>query len=92
VVPDVYHEYKGCGSSTIELPDDDPFVWEDIDEPTAQLLSGVWNTYGGFSAGRLRNMTHQESPWQDHFRPGERGIVIPGDEIERYFTERNRQA
>lgn len=92
VVPDVYHEYKGCGSATIELPDDDPFTWDDVDTETAGLLSKVWNTYGGFSAGRLRNMTHLEPPWKAHFRPGERGIVIPEDEIEKYFSGRKRRA
>jgi uncharacterized phage-associated protein len=88
VVPDVYHEFKECGSSTIELAEDDPFTWDDIDRKTADLLSRVWNTYGGFSAGRLRNMTHSERPWLAHFRPDERGIVIPDSEIDEYFTKR----
>jgi uncharacterized phage-associated protein len=88
VVPDVYHEYKGCGSSTIELSQDDPFTWDDVDRETAELLSKVWNTYGGFSAGRLRNMTHAEPPWRAHFRPGERGIAIPQEEIRDYSPRR----
>jgi uncharacterized phage-associated protein len=92
VVPDVYHEYKACGSSTIELSQDDPFTWDDLDRETAELLSKVWNTYGGFSAGRLRNMTHVEPPWRAHFRPGERGIVIPQEEIRDYFTTRKAVA
>jgi uncharacterized phage-associated protein len=89
VVPEVYHEYKGCGSATIELPDSDPFTWDNVDPETTKLLSRVWNTYGGYSAGRLRNMTHQEPPWRAHFRPDERNIVIPASEIEEYFAERN---
>jgi uncharacterized phage-associated protein len=92
VVPDVYHEYKGCGSSTIELSQDDPFSWDDVDRETTELLSKVWNTYGGFSAGRLRNMTHAEPPWRAHFRPGERRIVIPQEEIRDYFTTRKAVA
>jgi uncharacterized phage-associated protein len=88
VVPAVYHEYKGFGRSHIELPDDDPFTWDDVDQLTAQLLGMVWNTYGGFSAGRLRNMTHAEHPWRSHFCPDEDGLVIPESEIEKYFTER----
>jgi uncharacterized phage-associated protein len=91
VVPAVYHEYKECGSATIELPSEDPFTWSDIDRPTTDLLSRVWNTYGGFSAGRLRNMTHRETPWKAHFRPDERFIVIPQDEIETYFAEQKRR-
>jgi uncharacterized phage-associated protein len=92
VVPDVYHEYKGCGSSTIELSQDDPFTWDEVDRETAELLSKVWNTYGGFSAGRLRNMTHAEPPWRAHFRPGEHGIGIPQEEIRDYFTTRKAVA
>jgi uncharacterized phage-associated protein len=91
VVPEVYHQYKGCGSSTIELPTDDPFTWDEVDRKTADLLSRVWNTYGGFSAGRLRSMTHSERPWQAHFRPDERGIVIPDSEIEHYFSGRKNR-
>ena len=92
VVAPVYHEYKGLGRSSIELPDDDPFTWDDVDEDTAGILSAVWNTYGGYSAGRLRNMTHAETPWHSYFRPDEYGIVIPEAEIEKYFVERKRQA
>jgi uncharacterized phage-associated protein len=88
VVPAVYHQYKGCGSATIELSSNDPFTWDDVDPDTADFLSQVWNTYGGFSAGRLRNMTHEETPWRSHFRPDERDIVVPQPEIERYFAGR----
>jgi uncharacterized phage-associated protein len=92
VVSSVYHEYKGSGRSCIELADEDPFTWDDVDEDTAGILSVVWNTYGGFSAGRLRNMTHAETPWRSYFRPDEYGIVIPQAEIEKYFVERKHQA
>jgi uncharacterized phage-associated protein len=88
VVSQVYHEYKGCGSSSIVLPDTDPFSWDEVDPDTAELLSKVWNTYGGFSAGHLRNMTHEEPPWQRHWQDGVRGISIPQQEIEEYFASR----
>jgi uncharacterized phage-associated protein len=88
VVPQVYHEFKGSGSSSIELPQTDPFIWSDVDPVTTEFLSKVWNTYGGFSAGRLRNMTHEEPPWKAHWRADERCIRIPVEEIEEYFTSR----
>lgn len=88
VVPEVYHSYKSSGGSTIVLPHTDPFTWDDVDAATASFLVKVWNTYGGFSAGRLRNMTHEESPWQKHWRPDERGSVIPIQEISDYFGSR----
>jgi uncharacterized phage-associated protein len=89
VVPPVYHAYKSFGSATIELPPDDPFTWDDIDRETSDFLGRVWNTYGRFSAGHLREMTHEESPWRAHFRPDERSIVIPQREIERFFARRS---
>jgi uncharacterized phage-associated protein len=89
VVPDVYHAYKGAGSASIILPDEDPFTWDDIDPETSEFLSTVWNTYGGYSAGRLRNMTHEEPPWRNHFRDDARHIIIPQSEIEQYFAARH---
>jgi uncharacterized phage-associated protein len=88
VVPAVYHEYKSFGSATIELPPDDPFTWDDIDPETSDFLGRVWNTYGRFSAGHLREMTHEEAPWRAHFRPDERFIVIPQAEIDRFFARK----
>ena len=90
VVPVVYHEYKDFGRTSIELPDDDPFTWDDVDRATSEFLSTVWNTYGGYSAGRLRNMTHEEPPWRAHFRPDLHGIVIPEEEMRMFFSARQR--
>jgi uncharacterized phage-associated protein len=89
VVPDVYHEYKDFKNASIKLPDTDPFTWEDVDSATADFLSQVWNTYGGFSAGRLRNMTHEESPWKSHWTPDGRAVIIPAEEIGEYFESRS---
>jgi len=88
VVPQVYHQFKSSGNSSIELPPDDPFTWDEVDPVTADFLSRVWNTYGGYSAGRLRNMTHEERPWREHWREDERGTQIPVEEIQEYFTSR----
>jgi uncharacterized phage-associated protein len=88
VVPAVYHEFKDCGSSTIALDDDDPFAWDDVDPATTDFLSRVWNTYGGYSAGRLRNMTHEEPPWRNHWIEGVHGVCIPQLEIEEFFVSR----
>ncbi len=88
VVQQVYHEFKKSGNSSIELPPSDPFTWDDVDPVTSKFLSKVWNTYGGFSAGRLRNMTHEERPWKAHWRADERHTRIPVEEIKEYFTSR----
>jgi uncharacterized phage-associated protein len=87
VIPPIYHEYKRFGSSSIELPESDPFDWDHVDEDTTEFLGRVWNTYGGLSAGRLRNMTHEERPWRAHWRDDERNVVIPPEDMESYFRQ-----
>jgi uncharacterized phage-associated protein len=88
VVPDVYHSFKHFGSGAISLAENDPFGWDDVDPETSQFLAKVWNTYGGVAAWKLRNMTHAEAPWLEHFAQGERHVVIPQDEIKAYFQFR----
>jgi uncharacterized phage-associated protein len=85
VVPHVYQEFKTFGASPLELADDDPFTWDKVDPATTEFLGEVWNTYGGYSAGRLRNMTHDEPPWKNHWREDERGTVISEDDLLEYF-------
>jgi uncharacterized phage-associated protein len=83
VVPSVYHEFKTLGADPIELPDSDPFQWSDVGRGDADFLSTVWNTYGGYTAGRLRNMTHDEPPWKEAFSRGAAAIVP--ENMEQYF-------
>jgi uncharacterized phage-associated protein len=88
VVPPVYRAFKKFGSSPLMLPDTDPFTWDQVDEATADFLGQVWNTYGCYSAGRLRNMTHDEPPWRDNWRgDDERGAAIPDDDMQAYFQQ-----
>jgi uncharacterized phage-associated protein len=88
VVPDVYHEFKRFCAGPIELPDADPFQWSDVTPAISDFLSTVWNTYGGYSAGRLRSMTHSEPPWQRSFAgDGERDAVIPPEAMQDYFRQ-----
>lgn len=88
VVPEVYHAFKRFGSNPVEFQEFDDFAWDDVDPVTAQFLGEVWNTYGGYSAGRLRNMTHDEPPWRDNWRgDGDRGVVIPAVDMQDYFRK-----
>jgi len=79
VVPDLYHALKQFGSEPVKLD------WEvDPDRYTPEimgLLDEVYSVYGQFSAVRLRNITHQEPPWQQ--TPN--GQVIPLDLMKDYF-------
>ncbi|MEO0432273.1 MAG: type II toxin-antitoxin system antitoxin SocA domain-containing protein [Cyanobacteria bacterium J06656_5] len=63
VVPDAYHAFKEFGANAIPAPEAMDF---NIFEPeTVELLDEVYAVYGQFSAWKLRNMTHGESPWKE---------------------------
>lgn len=88
VVPEAYRAFKRFGAAPLELTESDNFSWDDVDADTAQFLGEVWNTYGGYSAGRLRNMTHDESPWRDNWRgDDDRGAVISVGDMQAYFRQ-----
>jgi uncharacterized phage-associated protein len=89
VVPDVYHEYKAYGGQNIQLDPGDAFVWDDVDVDTADYLVRVWNTYGQFSAWKLRDMTHDETPWQEYFT-GAKRVEIPHEALVKHFEPRTQ--
>ena len=80
VVPDLYREYKSLGSHPIPPPTgfdaQTVFTQDEYD-----LLVEVWNTYGQFSAWKLRNMTHSEPPWKNATKEG----VISHEALRKYF-------
>jgi len=77
VVTSVYHKYKN--SMAIDTEED-----VNIDGDTVQLLEEVYKTFGQYSAWRLRDMTHEEEPWQKTKQSAE----IPQALIKRYFETR----
>lgn len=88
VVRSVYREFKSFGSGDVQLAKGDPFRWEDVDEPTTNLLIQVWETYGQYAAWRLRAMTHSEAPWRNHFSEESADAEISQDEIKAQFAGR----
>jgi uncharacterized phage-associated protein len=61
VVREVYQEYAANGSAGIQPPAD--FDIESIPAESREVIDEVYQVYGQFSAWRLRDMTHEESPW-----------------------------
>ncbi|WP_219096617.1 Panacea domain-containing protein [Pseudomonas sp. UMAB-40] len=83
VVPSVYHHYKQHGSGSIPYPADfdaNVFSAEQMD-----LLNEVQQIYGQYSAWRLRELTHEESPWKNNFKPGAVSLEIPVEEMRMFF-------
>lgn len=80
VVPDLYHTYKDYGSNAVPQPDDVDFSI--YNEQQRDLLDEVYQVYGQFSAWKLRNMTHDESPWRNGRDSGD---LISPDAMKAFF-------
>jgi len=61
VVPDVYHEYKHLGPEAIAVPEEEV---EPIDAQSSALIKEIYEVFGQFSALKLMEMTHNETPWK----------------------------
>ena len=62
VVIEVYKEYEKYGGSPIPLAAN--FDLDLYEKDTKRLLNEVFEEYGRFSAARLVDMTHNETPWK----------------------------
>lgn len=80
VVPEVYQAYQDYKGNGIPAPDGE-FTFEDNTE--AELFDEVYEVYSAFSASKLIEMTHSESPWINAQKGV--GCVIPNDAIQSYF-------
>ena len=60
VVPQVYNAYKSYGSSNLPVVSVDENT---LNEQAKEIINEVLSVYGQFSAWKLRDMTHEESPW-----------------------------
>jgi uncharacterized phage-associated protein len=80
VVPAVYRSFEQFGSNPIEVSC--PRESRDYTPEVRELLDCVYRVYGGFTASRLRNMTHNESPWNKTSRDHE----ISHQLLHEYFS------
>jgi uncharacterized phage-associated protein len=85
VVYDMYHAYKSYGGNPIIQVEYNPT--DRFDEEQLELLNEVWSVFGQFSAWKLRDMTHNEKPWQDHESDAS---IIDDEELQEYFKTRVR--
>lgn len=83
VVPELYHAYKSCGSAPIPVLS--KFDADCLTDDQKDIIEEVFEVFGQYSAWKLRNMTHEESPWRNHERASD---VIPIDELTAYFKTR----
>jgi uncharacterized phage-associated protein len=78
VVVDLYHKLKDYRASQVTISD--PLNTE-LTPQQIGLLKEINNVFGQFSAWKLRNMTHNESPWQNT----ERDEEISHEKLKAYF-------
>jgi uncharacterized phage-associated protein len=85
VVYDVWARYSDQGNNPL------PAVPENALPPMNQTLSefldDIFNVLMGYSAFALRQKTHEETPWKDHYKKHAKRTVIPNDSIKAYFRE-----
>ena len=80
VVESVYQKYKDNGADGIKIFESPTENFSEREEKTLQFTQ---EAFGQFSAWKLANMTHEESPWQDT----KTNEVIPLNKIKKYFEE-----
>ena len=83
VIPELYHAYKHHGSGHIPHPED--FDLSVFSKEERELLDEVYQVYGQYSAWRLRQLTHEESPWRDNYREGS-SQQIGNDSLLKFFA------
>ncbi|OJW08522.1 MAG: hypothetical protein BGO49_12590 [Planctomycetales bacterium 71-10] len=83
VVPGVYHRFKDYWYSPVDVSvsiEIDAYSPEDL-----EILSGVMTTYGQLPAEELSDRTHEEPPWFDVYRRGERNVPISQESMTDWF-------
>ena len=68
VIRELYQAYKKYGDGAIPLPE--KFDISIYNKKTQELLNEVYSVYGQYSAWKLRNMTHEETPWIEAKKSG----------------------
>jgi uncharacterized phage-associated protein len=78
VVSEVYHKYKIFSSGSIAKETE---ILIEIDDQSDNLIKEVYDVYGQYSALKLMNMTHNESPWNET----KIGEIITHENLVNYF-------
>jgi uncharacterized phage-associated protein len=82
VCPVIYRQYKQFGSSPIKV--DSEINLDQFSQDQLDLLEEIYDVFGQFSAWKLRNMTHEETPWKE--KEGFAGIIDKSSMMEFYKT------
>jgi uncharacterized phage-associated protein len=81
VIPSLYYLYKGRRADPLPIPEN--FDFSEIAKADKSALTDLYEYYGQFSAWRLRNMRHEEKPWQDAYKNPNKEITVKA--LVRFF-------
>lgn len=90
VIPEVYNAFRQKGVDVnSQLAGYAPFVTAEDDD----LLQQIWNIYGGMSAFRLSDITHEQGgPWQIATSTGGAYAPITNDLIQKHYEMKRLQS
>lgn len=84
VVPDLYHALKVHVDQPIVRPES--FDADAVLSPEQrELLDEVYRVYGQFSAWKLRDLTHEETPWKAAYERAP-SSVISHESLKAFFS------
>ena len=79
VIPAIYQKYKSKKSNPIIDGDESP----KISDEDKQALKVIWETFGGYSASRLVDISHAHSPWKEAFKA--KNKIISKQSLRDYY-------
>lgn len=80
VVPKVYEDYKKHKSNPI-ISEKDASSLSDKDK---EIVKNIWDAFGGYSAGRLVDITHAHTPWKEAYQRKRNTIFQKS--LKEYYT------
>lgn len=80
VIRDLYVEFNKFGSCNIDMNVKMP----DLYETQKEVLDKTYEAFAKFSAWKLRDMSHEETPWSKNYQLGKKN-VIPNDDLKVFF-------
>lgn len=83
VVREVYKEYARRANGIIISEDYSDLK---LNEAEKKAVDMAYTYFSQYSAWRLREMTHAESPWKRNYEEGKKNI-IPFDDIKAFFDK-----
>ena len=87
VVRKVWREYRGTATTLVHSGIHAP-TQVDLPPLIEDFLDKVWARWSPLSASALRNLTHEQDPWKNHYIHGEHHIKIPDEDMADYFTSK----